>query len=505
MLEDTGADLVLSTSLSRSSLSERPGLRVIELDGDWERIGTERSDLPSAGLLPDNLAYVIYTSGSTGRPKGVMIEHRSVVSLITGIGFSIDSTDVILSTGSPTFDASTFEYWAMLLTGGKLILCLAEHLLDAQILKREIIQHNVNKMWFTSSWLNQLIDTDITIFKTLDVVLAGGEKLSEPYINQLQNEYPNLKIINGYGPTENTTFSLICLLQHKHLRDGIPIGKPLHNRTAYILTDDRRLQPVGVPGEIYLGGAGVSRGYLNRAELTSEKFIVDQYGAGGGRLYRTGDLGRWLPDGNIEFLGRIDDQVKIRGYRIELGEIESVLQQSGLVRQAVVVARDDDRGNKRLVGYIVAEGIFDRDGLMVYLQGQLPDYMIPALWLSMESIPLTSNGKVDKRKLPAVDAGELVSGRYVAPRNQTESVLAEIWQDLLGVARVGIHDNFFELGGDSIKSIQLISQIKKKFKTKISVKQLFQAKYIIALADYIEVLSIDVNSSNSELFTIIEL
>jgi acyl carrier protein len=262
---------------------------------------------------------------------------------------------------------------------------------------------------------------------------------------------------------------------------------------------------VGVAGEIYLGGAGVSRGYLNRADLTSEKFIRDIYGGGEGRLYRTGDLGRWLPDGNIEFLGRIDDQVKIRGYRIELGEIESVLQQSGLVRQAVIVARDDERGNKRLVGYVVPEGSFDREGMMGYLQGQLPDYMIPALWLSMESIPLTSNGKVDKRKLPAVDAGELLSGQYVAPRNQTESVLAEIWQDLLGVDRVGIHDNFFELGGDSIKSIQLISQIKKKFKIKISVKQLFQAKHIIALADYIEVLSIDVNSSNGELYTIIEL
>ncbi|MFN2440233.1 MAG: amino acid adenylation domain-containing protein, partial [Chitinophagaceae bacterium] len=357
MLEDTSATVIITSKENKSKLKTTKAVELIEIDSDWSRLNGQllTTNYQLSTTQPNHLAYIIYTSGSTGKPKGVMVEHRNVVSLVKEVDYvSISNKDILLSTGSPSFDATTFEYWAMLLNGGQLVLCQEKRLLDSELLKEEIEKRKVTKMWFTSSWFNQLVETDINIFAPLDTILVGGEKLSEHHIKKIREAYPSIKIVNGYGPTENTTFSLTYNITEIDENTSIPIGYPLTNRTAYILNEKHQLVPLNVTGEIFLGGAGLARGYLNRPELTAEKFIKNPFGDdAGSRLYRTGDLGRWLPDGNIEYLGRIDDQVKIRGYRIELGEIETVLNESGYINNSCVVVKKDIIEAKRLVSYYV--------------------------------------------------------------------------------------------------------------------------------------------------------
>ncbi|MEO7533118.1 MAG: amino acid adenylation domain-containing protein, partial [Ferruginibacter sp.] len=489
MLEDAAAFIALSSRQSGEKLNAAKGIDIIELDTEWEIIGKYPVNNLQNNFLPNHLAYVIYTSGSTGNPKGVMIEHRGAVSLVKGVDYvSLSKEDILLSTGSSSFDATTFEYWAMLLNGGKLILCKEEKLLESSLLKEEINRNGVSKMWFTSSWFNQLIETDVTIFENLKTILVGGEKLSETHIKKLKQTYPSIDLINGYGPTENTTFSLTYKITNIPLNGPIPIGRPLSNRIAYILSEKQQLVPIGVVGEICIGGAGLARGYLNRPELTKEKFIANPISKqDGSRLYRTGDLGRWLPDGNIEYLGRMDDQVKIRGYRIEPGEIESVLLQSGLVSQAVVLAKEGDNGNKYLVGYVVmSEGAFDKAAVTSWLHSRLPDYMIPAFWVEMQMLPLTSNGKVNRKALPDFDASGLTINKYVAPRYKVEKILVEIWEKLLGVERVGIYDNFFELGGHSLLAMRLVAATRKELAVELAIKDLFINPTIAALAEHLQ-------------------
>jgi non-ribosomal peptide synthase protein (TIGR01720 family) len=301
----------------------------------------------------------------------------------------------------------------------------------------------------------------------------------------MRQTYPEIEIINGYGPTENTTFSLTYNIKETEIRGTVPIGIPLNNRTAYILNSEQQLVPIGVTGEVYLGGDGLSKGYLNNPELTNEKFIKDIFSKDqNARLYKTGDLGRWLPNGNIEYLGRKDEQVKIRGYRIELGEIEAALNESDFIRNAVVLARATTEGNKRLVGYVVPEGNFDREEIKNYLSKRLPEYMVPAIWVEMESLPLTANGKIDKNALQDPEAGDVLSNEYVAPRNEMETALAGIWKDLLRSERVGIHDNFFELGGDSIITIQVVSRA-RRLGYEIKPKEIFLHQTIASLSDAI--------------------
>ncbi|WP_147203649.1 non-ribosomal peptide synthetase, partial [Segetibacter aerophilus] len=459
MLNDVAARFILTSEESRKKLPTLQDVEFIDLDKEWSIVSKQSKDNVQAAINPSALAYIIYTSGSTGTPKGVMVEHGNVVSLVKGAEYvSLTDKDILLSTGSPSFDATTFEYWGMLLNGGQLVLCTENTLLDSQLLKAEISANKVTKMWFTSSWFNQLVETDITVFAGLQTILVGGEKLSEKHIEKLRQADPSIEIINGYGPTENTTFSITYNIQENEVNSSIPIGRPVTNRTAYIANHANQLVPIGVPGEILLGGAGLSKGYLNRPELTVEKFVTNPFDDNTERLYKTGDLGRWRADGNIEYLGRIDDQVKIRGYRIELGEIESVLLQSEQVSQAVVLAKEDDNGTKRLVGYIVAKTAFDKHAISAFLLERLPEYMVPALWVELDSLPLTSNGKVDKQALPEPDATKLTVNEYVAPATEFQRALAEIWQQLLGVERIGIEDNFFELGGDSILTIQVVSR-----------------------------------------------
>ncbi|HET9278299.1 MAG TPA: non-ribosomal peptide synthetase, partial [Flavitalea sp.] len=507
MLADTEASVSVSSRQCRSKLSQSGNtLDIIELDSDWSLIDNSPKDNLNHKCSATDLAYIIYTSGSTGTPKGVMVEHRNVVSLVKGVDYiSCTEKDAILSTGSFSFDATTIEYWGMLLNGGRLVLSTENTLLNSGLLKEEITQREVTKMWFTSSWFNQLVETDISIFERLETILVGGEKLSEQHIAQVRQRYPSMEIINGYGPTENTTFSLTYSIKEKEFPRAIPIGRPLSNRSAYILNGQYQPVPVGVAGEICLGGAGLSRGYFKREELTREKFIANPFEEGT-RLYRTGDLGRWLPDGNIEYLGRLDDQVKIRGFRIELGEIESVVGQTGLVKQVVVVVKEDREKNKRLVAYIVSEETFEREQMIKTLKDKLPEYMIPTQWIELDQLPLTPNGKVDKRALPEPGLGESSETRYVAPRTELEVKLVALWQDLLKVEKVGIEDNFFELGGHSLLAMRMVSYIERNLLISIPIQVLFKFTCISDLSKYLDIQggkdSEEKNTTTYELFDV---
>ena len=477
MMEDTNAGIIVTNKNSRQRLQVRENTEVLEIDDAsiLEEINKEPLFNPSTPVAVNQLAYIMYTSGSTGRPKGVLIEHGNVVSLVKNVEYiSLSKNDILLSTGSSSFDATTFEYWSMLLNGGQLVLCNENRLLDVALLKEEIVNRKVTTMWFTSSWFNQLVENDITLFDGLKTILVGGEKLSEYHVRKMKTKYPSIEIINGYGPTENTTFSLTYSIDSIEEGGSIPIGKPLNNRSAYILNEEQQLLPIGVTGEIYLGGAGVARGYLNQSELSHEKFVTNPF-CEGTTLYRTGDIGRWLPDGNIEYLGRIDDQVKIRGFRIELEEINNVLQQSGLVSHSLIVAKSDEEGNKRLVGYVVPLPSFSKETVVSHLRTRLPEYMIPGLWVELETMPLTSNGKIDRKALPDPAAAGLLSHKYIAPRNELESSLVNIWKKLLRLEEVGVQDNFFEVGGHSLLAMRLLSSIRKEFGVDIPLVDIFDS------------------------------
>ncbi|WP_143569904.1 amino acid adenylation domain-containing protein, partial [Tenacibaculum agarivorans] len=418
---------VLSNQVNRGVLEGKRDLTIVALDSDWdELISKYPDDSLERVTSPSHLAYVMYTSGSTGRPKGVQVTHTNIVSLATSCDYvALNSETVWLSTGSISFDAVTIEYWGTLLNGGELVLASREVLLNTSSFKSLILDKGVNTLWMTASWFHQVVEEDTSIFASLRYLLVGGDIVLFNYTNTVKELYPDLKIINGYGPTENTTFSTTYTIEKT--QTTLPIGKPIKNSVAYIVDSAMNLVPVGVVGELVVGGSGVARGYLNNEELTNDKFISNPFTAGD-RLYKTGDLAKWLPDGNIEFIGRKDTQVKIRGYRIELGEIENALSNLVSVSQCCVLAKETSTGNKILVGYVVSEGVFDKEAIQQALQEDLPGYMIPSIWIALDTMPLTANGKLDRRALPEPDSTALSTKEYVAPRNETEEQLVTIWQ-----------------------------------------------------------------------------
>ncbi|MEM8510683.1 MAG: amino acid adenylation domain-containing protein, partial [Bacteroidota bacterium] len=497
LIKDAAIDILITTTEIIDRFSNVGVEAPILLDVSSESIRKASKAPVTIDLSVHNLAYTIYTSGSTGRPKGVQVEHNNIVSLATSCDYvQLNNETVWLSTGSISFDATTMDYWGTLLNGGKLVLANTETLLATSSLKALILETKVTALFMTTSWFHQIAEEDLSVFASLDYFLVGGDITLYNYTNKLKEQYPELTIIHCYGPTENTTFSTTYPLE---ITKGIlPIGKPIKNSYAYITDKNMNVVPIGVIGELVLGGTGVARGYLNNKELTNEKFIDSPFKEAD-RLYKTGDLAKWLPDGNIEFVGRKDDQVKIRGYRIELGEIENTLSLVQGVRQCCILAKSDNRGDKRLIGYVVLEGELDKEALQQQLQQSLPEYMVPRLWVQLDEMPLTANGKLDRKALPKLDPSALSTKTYVAPRTETEEKLVAIWKELLGLEKIGIYDNFFELGGHSLLAVQLISRIRKEMDIEIAIQDVFELNCIEQLGNYIQCLTLEDDGIDDEI------
>lgn len=489
MLSDTQVSVLLTQKELVAKLPTHTAF-LICLDADWNGIAQNKKDNLTTSVTADNLAYVMYTSGSTGTPKGVSVIHRGVVRLVKETNYvHLTAEEVILQLAPICFDASTFEIWGCLLNGGRLII-YPSHTPSLKELGQILQQYQVTTLWLTAGLFHLIVDEKIDAFKSLHQLLAGGDVLSVAHVQKFFQTVENCQLINGYGPTENTTFTCWHTITAP-LQPGvsIPIGRPIANTQVYIL--DNNLQPVtiGEAGELYIGGDGLARGYLNRPDLTAEKFISHSFDSNlATRLYKTGDLARYLPDGNIEFLGRIDNQVKIRGFRIELGEIEREIAQHPDVREIVVLARQDETGEKQLTAYIVphrkSRDIYNQ--LRSLLQQRLPNYMVPSAFVMLESLPLTANGKVDRHKLPAPSRERpQLEQPYISPQTDLEHLLAGILSELLKIDRVGINDNFFDLGGTSISILQFTVRVQQELGIQLPAVKLFQYSTIGSLAKYL--------------------
>ncbi|WP_437978877.1 amino acid adenylation domain-containing protein [Sorangium sp. So ce295] len=506
MMEQARARVMLTQARVGEAL---PGCRarVLCLDADREEIGRARDDNPSAPATPDQLAYVMYTSGSTGRPKGVAVPHRGVARLVKGTTYASFAPDeVFLQLASISFDTSQFEIWGALLNGGRLVV-MPPVPASLDDLDRVIRQHGVTTVWLTAGVFHLLVDERITALRGLRQIVAGGDVLSPQHVNRVLAELPGCRMISGYGPTEAATFAC-CATVERPVGHAVPIGRPISGTRVHVLDQELNEVPAGVPGELCIGGEGLARGYLDLPELTAERFIPDPIGGGPeGRLYRTGDRVRLMPDGQLEFLGRMDQQVKVRGYQIELGEIEVVLGEHPGVREAVVVAQPARSGDRRLVAYVVPHGsraaapprqagararpfTADPTGglertIRDHAQRRLPDYMHPSAIVLLDALPLAGNGEVDRRALPAPGELRPESAPMVAPRSSLEERLIAIWQDVLGIERVSVHDNFFDLGGHSLLLVRLHERVRESFGSDLSLVDIFARPTVTDLAAFL--------------------
>ena len=497
LIHDSQAQALLT---QRSIAATLPQLatNVICLDADWPAIAIESSRNLAPAPGPDDLAYVMYTSGSTGNPKGVLVPHRAVLRLVKNNSFaSFSAGEVFLQLAPLSFDAATFEIWGALLNGGRLVLAPAGRVTPEDI-GALIQQYNVTTLWLTAALFHLIATTHIETLRPLHQLLAGGDVLSVTHVRRVVEELPHLRLINGYGPTENTTFTCCHTISLDSLASGmVPIGRPIANTRIYIVDAAMQPVPVGVTGELFAAGDGVALGYLNAPELTAEKFIHHTFAPGlTERLYRTGDLARYRADGTVEFLGRADTQVKVRGYRIELAEIEYALERSPLVRSAVACVRTDwvtahdAPGDKRLAAYIIPAQPGDTTSLAAelraWLRTQLPDYMQPAAIMAVESFPRTVNGKIDRRALPAPQPEQLMRERSIVyPRNPQEETLALIWSNVLSLKEVSVEDSIFELGGDSLMIFR-INTLANQAGIKITARHIFQYKTISAICAQVQ-------------------
>jgi aspartate racemase len=492
MLEDARARVVLTTTAVRQEVDEAAlagvGVQLVYLDADWERIGRESVGAVANCSRADNLAYLTYTSGSSGAPKGVSVVHRGVVRLVKQNHYARLARDEVFLHQAPlSFDASTFEIWGSLLNGARLVLMTAG-VPSLEEIGTALRRYGVSTLWLTAGLFHVMVEERLADLRCLRQLLAGGDVLSPAQVERFLREAAGCTLINGYGPTENTTFS--CTYEMKEatqFASAVPIGRPIANTEAYILDEQMEPAPVGVRGELYLGGAGLARGYQQQAELTAERFVPHPFaGEGGARLYRTGDVGRYGKTGEIEFLGRVDQQVKLRGYRIELGEIESVLRQHEEVAEAVVVVRGAGV-EKGLVGYVVGKQQRELSvgSLRQYLSEQVPHYMVPGALVVLEQMPLTANGKVDRRALPAV-AVRSEGGGATRALTAIEAEVAGVWEEVLGVTGVGLEDNFFELGGHSLLATRIVSRLREALAMDLSVQMLFESPTVEMLGRAIE-------------------
>jgi len=489
MLKDSAVPVLLTQEKLVEKLSQHSA-RVICLDSNWAEIHQHSNSNVANQVTPDSLAYVMYTSGSTGQPKGVSVIHRGVVRLVKENNYAnFSPEEVFLQLAPISFDASTLEIWGSLINGARLVV-MPSHTPSLQELGQALKHYQITTLWLTAGLFHLMVDERLDDLRKVRQLLAGGDVLSVPHVEKLLHQLNGCILINGYGPTENTTFTCCYpITDPSQIGNSVPIGRPIANTQVYLLDIQMQLVPIGVRGELYIGGEGLARGYLNRPSLTEEKFIPNPFSDElGSRLYKTGDTARYLPDGNIEYLGRIDNQVKIRGFRIELGEIEAVLSQHPGVRETAVIARDFVAGDKQLVAYVVphqqpAPAI---SGLRHFLKQQLPDYMVPGAFVVLEALPLTPNGKIDRRALPALEKRSEQEESKVAPRTPIEEMLASIWSNILSINSVGIRDNFFELGGHSLLATQVISRVRDTLTVELPLRSLFEAPTIAEFAERVE-------------------
>ncbi|MBI6169355.1 amino acid adenylation domain-containing protein, partial [Serratia marcescens] len=478
IIGDSGASLILcDRDIDREIAGEIACLRIDRL----RQNPTHDPAVPRAGDAP---AYIMYTSGSTGTPKGVMVTHQGILRLAINNRFaSFERGDRFAFAANPAFDASTLEMWGALLNGASLAIIAPEVLTEAEALAAALVRQGINVLFLTTSLFNQYAHSIAATLAQLKYLLSGGEAADPHAFARMLKEAGPVRLINAYGPTECTVFATTATIERVDPWQRLPIGRPIGNTRIYLLDEHGQPVPLGATGEIYIAGPGVALGYLNRAELTAERFLADPFNPGE-RMYRTGDLARYLADGNIDYLGRNDRQVKIRGFRIECGEIEARVAGHPAVREAVVdVLGEAD--NKRLVAWVVPEADADRQTLAVtlrqYLAGMLPEFMLPAAWVALDTLPLTPNGKLDRRALPEPQEDAYVREVYAEPEGELETLLAGIWRELLGIERVGRHDNFFELGGHSLLAVKLMAQL-RRVGLSAGVQTLFTAPTLSTLA-----------------------
>jgi amino acid adenylation domain-containing protein len=489
MLEDSGVQVLITTE---SLLNQLPVQRaqVVCLDADEDLISDQSNADIDTALAPDNLAYIMYTSGSTGVPKGVSVTHRNVVRLVKETNyFTFDSSQVFLQNAPISFDASTFEIWGSLLNGARLVLMPLDTPTPEEF--GEVFrQYGVTTVWLTAGLFHMMVDRGPQELATLRHLLAGGDVLFPSHVRRALDALNEGQLINGYGPTENTTFTCCCPMSSLPPEAiSVPIGRPISNTQVYLLDHQLRPVPAGVAGELCIGGDGLARGYNHSPDLTAERFTPDPFSAvPGSRLYHTGDLARYMADGQIDFIGRRDFQVKVRGYRIELEEVEAALSSHPSIRQCVVTVRSDGP-DKQLVAYAVldeAQTLKAAD-MRSFLRGKLPEYMVPTQFISLDAFPLTPNGKIDRQALLTFDFKTPETYEdYAAPRTPVEELLAGIWSEVLDVRLVGVRDNFFDLGGHSLRAAQMVSRVRDVFQKALPIRLLFENPTIEGLAAFIE-------------------
>jgi amino acid adenylation domain-containing protein len=497
---------VLLTQTSLLPAMPEHQAKVICLDSEWATIAQESKDNPASDVTLDDLIYIIYTSGSTGKPKGVALKQRAIANLLAwqlqnsscGLG------DKTLQFTTLSFDVSCQEIFATLASGGTLVMIDEAIRRDPERLAQLVAEKQVNRIFLPFVAMQHLVEAFAAQpnlnLQLRELITAGEQLQTTPSIVALFERLPNCRLFNHYGPSETHVATAYALPAGPQTWDALPpIGQPIANTQIYLVDPFMQPVPIGVPGELLIGGDNVARGYLNRPELTAEKFV--QLSVNGNRLlakghrkfndgipitvYRTGDLARYRADGNIEYLGRIDQQVKIRGFRIEPGEIEAVLSEHAAVRETAVLAKPDTSGNKRLVAYVVTQPGQTTDALTLraFLKDRLPEYMVPALVMLLDEMPLTPSGKIDRRGLPEPDeSARAVVQAFVEPRTAVEAVVAKVWSDILAVERVGVEDNFFDLGGHSLLATQVISRLKSSFKINLPLRSLFESPTVAELS-----------------------
>jgi amino acid adenylation domain-containing protein len=485
IIRDTGAPLVLSHRPTANRLVQFAGLtQILNVDAEAATIAAEAAANLAAGVRGEDVVYVMYTSGSTGLPKGVLTLHRGVVRLVRDTDYCrFGPEEVFLHLAPLAFDASTFEIWGPLLNGSCLAL-LPPVAPTPDELDTVIRRYGVTTLWLTAGLFHLVVEQRPAALGRLGQLVAGGDVLSPKHVRQALEAMRDGVLINGYGPTESTTFAC-CYRMTKSYHPGTttPIGKPIAHTTAYVLDERLHPVPVGTPGELYIGGDGLARGYLNNPELTQEKFISDPFSSDAvGKLYRTGDRVRCLADGNLEFIGRLDSQIKIMGHRVEPGEIEATLCQHPVVHQAVVITRTLPAGEKQLLAYVVAARPHSLSTVELkrFLADRLPPYMVPAQIVPIDYLPLNANGKVDRSHLPAPERAEPVAAHVGSPLTEMEDTLLALWRGILDCS-VGLDENFFDLGGTSLQLLQVHAEL-RRFAPQLSMTELFEHTTVRSLA-----------------------